>query len=265
MLLPYEGRKLCYDLVGPDTGEVVLLSHSLGADLGMWAEQVPALADAGYRVLRWDMPGHGGSDALPPPYTINQLADIVVAALDHLQVPRVHFVGLSIGGMIGQSLGIRFADRLHSLMLCDTQTQTPDNFSARIDARVAAITPAGSCAVLADDTLDRWLTAEYKAANPLRWGQIRDTVACCTLDGYIGCARAICNFNYTDRLKTIETRTLVACGTDDPSSSPAVTRQTASLLANGSYAEFPGAKHLPNVEDPADFNRVLLAWLAGGK
>ena len=101
MLLPLQGRNIGYDLVGPESGEVVAFSHSLAADLGMWAEQVPALTAAGYRALRIDLRGHGGSGAPPAPYTIDALANDVIAVMDAAGVDCCHFVGLSIGGMIG--------------------------------------------------------------------------------------------------------------------------------------------------------------------
>ncbi len=107
MLLPLTGRNIAYDIVGPENGQVVVFSHSLAADLGMWAEQVPSLVAAGYRALRMDLRGHGGSGAPPGPYTIDQLADDVILVLDAIGEKQCHFVGLSIGGMIGQSLGIR--------------------------------------------------------------------------------------------------------------------------------------------------------------
>ena len=107
MLLPLVGRNIAYDLVGPENGPVVAFSHSLAADSGMWAEQVPALVAAGYRALCVDLRGHGGSGAPPGPYHIDQLADDIVLVLDAIGEKQCHFVGLSIGGMIGQSLGIR--------------------------------------------------------------------------------------------------------------------------------------------------------------
>lgn len=261
MLLPLQGRKICYDLVGPESGKVVAFSHSLAADLGMWAEQVPVLAAAGYRALRIDLRGHGGSGAPPAPYTIDALADDVVTVLDGLSIARCHFVGLSIGGMIGQSLGLRHAGRVQSLMLCDTQTQSPADAATRWGPRIEAANRAGSLEPIADETIGRWLTPAYKKAHPGRWQQIRDTIGGCTPLGYEGCARAIANFNFTERLSTVKTPTLVVCGTEDPSASPEASRRIAGLFPNGSYDEFPGAKHLPNVEQPEAFNRVLLAWL----
>ena len=265
MLLPLPGRNICHDLVGPDSGQVVAFSHSLAADLGMWAEQVPALTAAGYRALRIDLRGHGGSGAPPAPYTIDELADDVIAVLDGLGIDRCHFVGLSIGGMIGQSLGLRHAGRMQSLMLCDTQTQSPADAATRWGPRIQAVTKAGSLEPIADETIGRWLTQDYKKYHPGRWKQIRDSIVGCGPTGYIGCAQAIGNFNFTARLGTVTTPTLVVCGTEDPSATPAESRRISGLFPKGSYDEFPGARHLPNVEQPGDFNRVLLNWLSARK
>ena len=190
MLLPLVGRNIAYDLVGPEHGPVVAFSHSLAADSGMWAEQVPALVAAGYRVLRVDLRGHGGSGAPPGPYTIDQLADDIVLVLDAISVKQCHFVGLSIGGMIGQSLGIHHAGRVKSLMLCDTQACSPADAATRWGPRIEAVLKANSLEPIADATIARWLTTDYKNAHPARWQQIRDTIAGCTAGGYTGVAYA---------------------------------------------------------------------------
>ena len=261
MLLPLQGRNISYDLIGPESGQVIAFSHSLAADLGMWAEQVPALAAAGYRILRIDLRGHGGSGAPPAPYTIDELADDVVSVLDALGIARCHFVGLSIGGMIGQSLGLRHAGRMQSLMLCDTQSQSPADAATRWGPRIVAINQAGSLEPIADATLGRWFTDDFRKKRPARWKQIRDSIVGCTPVGYTGCAQAIGNFNFTGKLGTVKTPTLVVCGTDDPSASPEASRKIASLFPNGSYDEVKGAQHLPNVEQDEAFNRVRLRWL----
>ncbi|MDR5825937.1 alpha/beta fold hydrolase [Caballeronia sp. LZ043] len=261
MLLPSKQRTLSYDLVGPERGQVVVFSHSLAADLGLWAEQVPALLAAGYRVLRTDLRGHGGSTATPAPYTIDQLADDVIEVLDALSIERCHFVGLSIGGMIGQSLGLRYANRVNSLLLSDTQSESPPDAATFWGPMIEAINKAGSLEPIADRTMDRWLTADYRAAHPGRWKQIRDTVAGCSPAGYIGCAQAIGNFTFTERLHTVQAPVLVTCGSLDPRATPDESRHIASLFPNGRYAGFEGAKHVPNVEQPDAFNRELLQWL----
>src|SRR5271155_3397481 len=116
MLLPLPGRRLYYDLTGPEGGPVVCITHSLASDGGSWAEQVPPLLQAGFRVLRIDMRGHGGSDPVAGDYTMAALADDVAQVLAGLGLSRVHYIGLSIGGMIGQAFALSHGDKLISAM-----------------------------------------------------------------------------------------------------------------------------------------------------
>ncbi len=176
MLLPLAGRRLYYDLVGPEDGPVVCITHSLASDSGMWAEQMPPLLQAGFRVLRVDMRGHGGSDAVAGDYTMKALAGDVAAVLDTLSLPRVHYIGLSIGGMIGQAFAINHGEKLKSLMLCDTLPATLADAESAWAPRIAAAREADSLAALADGTMERWFTAGFKPRNPGRWTQIRDTI-----------------------------------------------------------------------------------------
>ena len=137
MLISVAGRRLYYTLEGPENGQVVCFTHSLASDGGMWAEQLPPLLAAGYRVLRLDMRGHGGSDPVSGDYTMAQLADDVAAVLDFLGIAKVQYIGLSIGGMIGQAFALAHGQRLISSMLCDTSPQTPDGAQAAWSPRIA--------------------------------------------------------------------------------------------------------------------------------
>ncbi len=261
MLLPHGGRNVSYDLLGSETAQTVVFSHSLAADLGLWAEQVPPLLASGYRVLRVDLRGHGGSTIDSKSCTIDDLADDIVGVMDALGIDKAHFVGLSIGGMIGQSLALRFGSRIRSLLLSDTQSESPADAATFWAPMIQAIEQADSLEPIADRTMQRWLTPEFKTSNRLRWDQIRQTVAGCSPNGYIACARAIGNFHFTDRLHTVAIPALVTCGTDDPRATPEESRHIASLFQNGRYEQFEGAKHVPNVEQPAEFNRIMLGWI----
>src|SRR5262249_8472260 len=139
MLIALPVGRIYYDIVGPEHGEVVCFTHSLASDGGMWAEQVPPLLAAGYRVLRLDMRGHGGSDPIAGDYTMEQLADDVAATLDFLGIARIKFIGLSIGGMLGQAFAIKYGDRLVSAMLCDTSPQTPEGAHQMWAPRIEAV------------------------------------------------------------------------------------------------------------------------------
>ena len=262
MLLPLVGRNIAYDLVGPENGPVVAFSHSLAADLGMWAEQVPAVLGQGYRALRIDMRGHGGSEAAAGDYTLHDLAGDIVAVLDALQIPRVHFLGLSIGGMIGEALAIRHPSRVTSLFLCESPPASLVNAKAIWAPRMNAARAAYSLEPITEATMERWLTPAFKARNPIRWRQIRDTVAATTVEGYCGCVAALSHFDFTHELPKLAVPALVLYGEDDKASSHEETQRLAALIPGGRFMGFANARHLPNVEEPDRFNRILLDWLA---
>jgi 3-oxoadipate enol-lactonase len=260
MLLWTNGRKVYFDIVGREADPVVYFAHSLAADSGMWCEQVPAFLAGGYRVLRVDMRGHGGSDPAPGNYTMEQLVADAVQVLDTLDIEKVHFCGLSIGGMIGQGLGIMHGSRLHSLILCDTQAESPKDAQERWGKRAIVIQEANSMVPLAESTMGRWLSAGFKAQRPSLWQQIHDTVAATPPQGYIGSAAAIQNFKWTPRLKEIAVPTFVICGADDPGANPAENRMIAATVQRGEFLAIEGARHLPNVEDADRFNRIVIDW-----
>jgi 3-oxoadipate enol-lactonase len=265
MLLPLAGRRLYYDLVGPETGPVVCITHSLASDSGMWAEQMPPLLQAGFRVLRVDMRGHGGSDPVAGDYTMKALAGDVAAVLDGLSMPRVHYVGLSIGGMIGQAFAIEHSTRLISALWSDTLPASPKAAADQWAQRMNTVRQANSLQPLADPTMERWFTDAYKPRKPERWKQIRDTVAATTPAGYLGCSAAIMNFDYIAQLPALRLPVLVVCGADDPGTPASENRRLAGLVPGGRYEEIANARHFPNVEHPEVFNRIMMGWLVAQK
>ena len=261
MLISLKGRCVYYDLTGPEAGPVVCFTHSLASDSGMWAEQLPPLLAAGFRVLRLDMRGHGGSETVAGHYTMSALAGDVAAAIDALGLDRVHYVGLSIGGMIGQGFALEHAAKLRSLMLCDTLPSTLPDAKAAWAPRIEAVTKANSLAPIADATMDRWFTGAFKPRNPQRWQQIRDTVAETSPSGFLGCAAAILDFDWVLGLRSLKVPTLVVCGGEDPGTPPAQNRRIAELVPGARYEEIANARHFPNVERAEAFNEILLGWL----
>jgi 3-oxoadipate enol-lactonase len=261
MLLAHDNRKIYFDLAGPQGAPTVCFTHSLNADGGMWVEQMVPLLGAGYRVLRLDMRGHGGSSPVEGDYTMDALASDVKGALDVLGIAKVHYVGLSIGGMIGQGFALANPDRLLSLTLCDTQPGLPPGTAGSWDERKQAVRKAGTVAPLADGTMERWFTDEFKKVNPTRWREVRDTIANTTPAGFLGCAAAIQTFSYEDRLGSIKAPTLVICGDEDPGTPPDRNQLIASKIPGGRYEGIAKARHLPNVERPEQFNRILMGFL----
>ncbi len=261
MLLSLNGRRIHYDLTGPDAAPTVCITHSLASDGGSWAEQLPALLQGGFRVLRLDMRGHGGSDPVGGDYTMAALADDVAQALATLAIPRVHYIGLSIGGMIGQAFALAHGERLISAMWCDTLPASPLGAAEIWAQRMNTVRAAGSLASIADGTVERWLTNSFKAARPVRWQEIRDTIAATTAAGYLGCCAAILDYDFVPRLPQVRVPILVVCGSDDAGTPASENRRIASLVPGARYEEIAGMRHFPNVEAPEPFNRIMLGWL----
>jgi 3-oxoadipate enol-lactonase len=263
MLIDAGNRRQHFDLLGPEDAPVVCLAHSLSSDSGIWAEQVPPLLSAGWRVLRIDMRGHGGSEPGPDPCTMADYANDVVAVLDFLGVATMHFVGLSIGGMIGQQLALDHPHRLHSLMLTGTSPKAVPGPPEMWPNRFAAIRAAGSLAPIADATMTRWFTDKFRPRRPNRWQQVWNMVANTSPEGYIAGAEAIIQFDVLDRLPQVRTETLVVCGDDDPGTPAEGNRQIAALIPGARYQEIAEARHIPMAEHPEVFSAIMLDWLEG--
>ena len=262
MLVNVQGHRVQYDLLGAVDAPVVLFTHSLASDGGMWAEQVPAVLEAGFRALRVDMRGHGGSEATEPPYTMDELADDVNGVLEALKIERVHLVGLSVGSMIGQSLAIRYGAKLASALFADSQPSAPPTARGAWSAPLAMVKQSGSLTPVRTGLLRAWLSDAFKAANPARWEQIQSTIVATPPLGFEGCVAAMSQFDYTAQLPSVRVPALVVVGAGDPMTPPAENKRLAEAIPGARYEEIPDAKHLVNVEQPDAFNRILIDWLA---
>jgi 3-oxoadipate enol-lactonase len=251
---------LHYDLVGPADAPVVCMTHSLTSDGGMWAEQVAPLLAAGYQVLRLDMRGHGGSTPFGGIYTIEELAADVVAILDFLGFAKVHLVGLSMGGMIGQVIAADYSGRLLSLMACATSARW-DGDDSFMRSRMELVRSTRDLGRIVDDNMERRYSDAYKARHPKRWGALRQTFLGTSIAGYLGCMEAILKHDVLGRLERVTTPTLVVAGSDDLATPPAANREISSRIPAADYAEIAGGRHFLNVEFDDLFNRMMLDWL----
>jgi 3-oxoadipate enol-lactonase len=259
-----DGRRTCYDLIGADDAPVVCLVHSLTCDMGMWVEQIPPLLSAGFRVLRLDIRGHGGTEAAAGDYTIGALAEDVVALLDVLQIESVHFVGLSIGGMIGQALAIHHAERIETTVWCDTLARSPFGENREsFEQRVESVRAEGSLRPVIEPGLKTRYTERFKARRPHRWEELRRTYLSTSTAGYLGCCAAILDFDFREPLRSVTLPVLVVGGAEDGSSPPRVGLEISQLVTDGRFEEIPLARHMPNVEQPEVFNELLVSWLLG--
>ena len=246
-------------LSGPERAPVVVLSHSLASSGIMWELQVPKLV-TDFRVLRYDTRGHGGTDAPAGPYTLDSLGDDAVSLLDVLDIERAHWVGLSMGGMIGQNVALRYPQRLESLVLCDTTSRVPDEAKQIWDERIATAERNGMEA-LCDETMARWFTPAFLHRKPRELELIREQFLQTPTSGYVGCCQAIRELDYTDRLDGIALPLHIIVGDEDPSTPPEASRVIQSRIPGASLDIIENAAHLSNVEQPDAFNSSLSAFL----
>jgi 3-oxoadipate enol-lactonase len=259
MLIDANGIRINYELSGKEDGQVVMLSHSLSSSMVMWNPQLEVL-EPHFQVLRYDMRGHGDSEATEGAYRLDLLAADAVGLLDALVIDTVHFVGLSIGGMIGQCLALSYENRLQSLTLCDTSPIIPDDAKPLFEERMNLARTKGMQA-LVEGTLERWFTPPYLNQNPPEVDLIRNQFLDTSVTGFNGCSEAILGLNYLDRLSKINLSTLIIVGEDDPGTPVEASKAMHELIPNSKLVVLPSAAHLSNIEQAEAFNANLLSFL----
>lgn len=259
MRVEANGIKINYELSGKGGAPILTLSHSLGTSLSMWDSQMQVLEDH-YQVLRYDTRGHGASDAPPGAYTLDMLGEDVLGMLDALGIEKVYFVGLSMGGMIGQYLALNYSDRLEKLVLCDTAAILPQEAQPIWQERIDLAREKGMEA-LVDGTLERWFTPSFLKQNPPEVERIRQQFLSTPADGYMGCSEAIRRLNYLERLREIKMPTLIIVGEEDPGTPVAAAEAMHQAIAGSRLVILPSAAHLSNVEQAEGFNTALLRFL----
>lgn len=257
MKLSANGIEVNYVIEGE--GPVVTFSHSLGCNLSMWDAQAAALR-GGYRVLRFDTRGHGQSGAPAGAYTLDQLAEDLHGLLAGLAIERTHFVGLSMGGMIGQVFALKHPEMVQSLVLCDTTSRYPAAAAPVWQDRIKTVEAKGM-EPLVEPTLGRWFTAPFRARRADLMAQVGAMIRETPAQGYIGCCHAIPKINVTDRLGAVACPALVIVGEEDPGTPVEMARDIHAALPSAELAILRSASHLSNLEQPEEFNRVLLRFL----
>jgi 3-oxoadipate enol-lactonase len=245
---------------GPDDGPVLLLGGSLGTTLDIWEPQVAALS-ATHRVIRFEHRGHGGSPVPNGPYTMDELGADVVTMLDRLGLARVSYCGLSIGGMVGQWLGINAPARVDRLILLCTAAHLPPASGWR--ERAAAVRAAGTPEVVADAVLGRWFTPDYAASHPDIVARYRATISGISAEGYAGCCEAIATMDLRPGLPGIAAPTLVVSGRQDPSIPPEHGEVLAAAVPGARFEVLDPAAHLASVERADAVNALIAEHLAG--
>jgi 3-oxoadipate enol-lactonase len=242
---------------GPADGTPVVFANSLGTDLRVWDAIIPLLPQS-LRFVRFDLRGHGLSDTTPPPYRMEELADDTAAVLDAQGISGAVFVGLSIGGMIGQMLAARRPDLVSALVLMDTAAKMgeAEMWQARMDA-----VAAGGIAAMADPILERWFAPGFKSEKQGFFALWRNMLIRTPPEGYIGCCAAIAGADLTDQTRELRLPVLAIVGAEDGASPPEKVQATADLISGAEFYVIAQAGHLPCVERPAETAKLISNFL----
>jgi 3-oxoadipate enol-lactonase len=242
---------------GQINGPVVVLSNSLGSTHRMWNAQMVAL-ERRFRVVRYDTRGHGVSPVPEGPYSIDDLADDVVALLDRLGVDSAHLIGLSLGGMTVLRLAARNPERVRRLAVLCSAAQLPPA-TAWTDR--AALVRAEGAAAIAAPVVQRWFTSAYLEEHPDERTEWERMVGATSAEGYASCCEAIANLDLREGLSAVAAPSLVVAGADDPATPPAKLEEITAGIPNARLLVVPRAAHLANAERPDVITPALLEHL----
>ena len=230
----------------PRPARPMVFVNSLGTDLRIWDEMVAYFGND-FRILRYDLRGHGLSDAPPAPYSIDDHVADLAALLDARGIKGATIVGLSVGGMIAQALAARRPDLARLLVLCDTAHRigTPDMWNARI----AAIRRDGLAAI-AEAVIERWFSIEFRTTRSADLAGHRNMLTRTPVEGYIGTCATLRDTDLTATTSRLMQATLCVVGEQDGATSPELVRSLSELIPNATFKIIPGAAHLPCIEQP---------------
>ena len=249
------GTELYYEVTGKEGAPWLVLSHSLACNVRMWDPQVAAFKDR-YRILNYDMRGHGSSAAPNGPYTLDMLADDVLGLMKELKIERATYIGLSIGGMIGQTLALKQTRHFDKMVLADTGHMQPPEAIKQWEDRIRIAQTQGMKA-LVPSTMERWFTAPFRETPPAK--RIADVIAATPVAGYVGCGQAIMKLNTTARLNEIKVPVLAITGEADPSAG--ATKYIGENVPGAKFVSIPQAAHIANIEQPEKFSQALRDFL----
>jgi 3-oxoadipate enol-lactonase len=245
-----------YEMDGPADAPTLVLSNSLGTNLSLWDSQLPIFSQ-NFRVLRYDSRGHGQTSVTQGEYSVEMLARDVLQLLDSLNLARVNFCGLSVGGMTGMWLGVNAPHRLENLVLANTAPTigNPDMWNERIKA----VREGGTKAV-AQQVIERWFTPEFCASHPDEITKTRQMIESTSTDGYAGSCAAVRDFDFWEKVGAIRAQALVITGSHDSSVPPSDAQNLANHISGARYIELAAA-HISNVEAASRFTDEVSSFL----
>lgn len=250
------GVNIFYKVDGDPSNPPLIFSNSLGTDHTMWDAQLPQLVQSFY-LIRYDTRGHGQSTAPKGPYQIDDLGKDVIALLDYLNISKVNFCGLSMGGVIGQWLGINHPDRINCLVLANTAPRvgTQDSWNQR-----ASLVRREGMEQIAQSAPGRWFTQNYVDTNHSEVERLVSILRNSSAEGYASCCDALADADLIDRIRVIKVPTLIIAGKHDPVTTVADAIFMAKMIQNSQLYQIE-ASHISNVEAYDDFSKELLKFL----
>ena len=246
-----DGINLHYRIDGNPNGKPIVFANSLGTDLRLWDAVLPLLPQENC-YIRYDKRGHGLSQCPPAPYSMGALVRDVEQLMDHLGVTDALFVGLSIGGMIAQGLAVKRLDLVRAMVLSNTAAKIgqPEMWQSRIDA-----VRKGGIASLSDAVMERWFGRDFHATADMQlWKAMLERQPA---EGYIGCSAAISGTDFYTPTSGLRLPTLGIAGSEDGSTPPDLVRETVELIPGSKFELIRKAGHLPCVENPTEYARIL--------
>ncbi len=249
-----------YEISGKESAPPVVLHHPLATELSVWDELTAAL-EPSYRVIRLDARGHGKTDTTPGPYDMTKLAGDVVAFMDKLGIAKARYLGLSMGGFVGNILGYAHPERFHSLVLVSTSS---DMSAARAvwEGRVKTVEQEGMAKSIVEGSMQRWLSPDALKSKPEVVARLSKMVADTSPAGFTAWCQAIMDFNVTSRLKEVKVPVRIIAGSLDPATTPAMMQIMHKEIPGSEYVEIPGVAHMLHVEAPAKFHAEVLPFMA---
>lgn len=255
---PNAGRIHCRLDAATASDPWLILSNSLVTNLHIWDAQVEALKGQ-YNILRYDQRGHGQTPLADTPLNFDLLSDDALGVLDSFNVEKAVFVGLSMGVPTGLAAYEKAPERFSALVMTDGMAKTAPGGAAGWQERIDATLKSGMQG-FADVTVERWLQADSLAGQA--GDDLRQMIAQTAMDGFVGCARALQNYDYAHVAATLDLPVLAIAGAKD-GAIPQTMQKAFLGSPKAQFAEIPEAGHVPNFERPAAFNQVLKAFLEG--
>ncbi|MBU3585911.1 3-oxoadipate enol-lactonase [Polynucleobacter sp. AM-26B4] len=251
-----DGISTFYELSGSSKRRPLILSNSLGTSHRMWDLQISELSEH-FDVIRYDTLGHGLSSGPKGPYTIDQLSQQVIDLLNQLNIDKVNFCGLSMGGVIGQWLAIHHPQRIDHLVLANT---APKIGTKTAWLERAALVRSVGMDPIADSAPSRWFTPDFCKAQSEQLKDLVENLRLSDSEGYAACCEALSKADLLQSIDKIKSSTLIIAGTEDPVTTVSDGIYMSKMIPNSTLVQIK-ASHISNVENPKEFTAALLNFL----